>query len=65
MSVTTVERGESALAISREEAAHRLGLSLNSFERHVQPSLRTVKVGRRILIPVSALEAFLEGEADA
>jgi hypothetical protein len=62
MSVTTVER-ESTLAISREEAAHRLGLSLNSFERHVQPSLRTVKVGRRILIPVSALEVFLDGEA--
>jgi excisionase family DNA binding protein len=63
MSVTA-ERVD-ALAISREEAAERLGVSLDSFERHVQPQIRTVRVGRRILIPVAAVEAFVEGEADA
>jgi excisionase family DNA binding protein len=54
-----------ALAISREEAADLLGVSLNSFERHVQPHVRTVRVGRRILIPISAVEAFLNGDQAA
>ena len=48
-----------ALVISREEAAQVLGVSLDSFERHVQPNLRTVKVGRRVLVPVAALERIL------
>lgn len=50
-----------ALAISREEAAEMIGVSLDTFERHVQPHLRTVRAGRRILVPVAALEAFLAG----
>lgn len=49
-------------ALSREEAAERLGVSLNTFERHVLPRLRTVRVGRRVLVPVAALERFLAGE---
>jgi excisionase family DNA binding protein len=57
---TTAER--TALAISREEAADQLSISLNSFERHVQPHLRTVRVGRRVLVPIASLEAFLSGE---
>jgi excisionase family DNA binding protein len=52
----------SALAISREEAAQRLGVSLDSFERHVQPQLRMVRIGRRILVPIASLEALLSGE---
>jgi hypothetical protein len=54
-----------ALAISREEAADRLGVSLDSFERHIQPQLHTVRAGRRILVPVRALEAFLTGPASS
>jgi excisionase family DNA binding protein len=50
------------LAISREEASEQLGVSLDTFERHVQPHLRTVRVGRRILVPVASLEAFLSVE---
>lgn len=56
---------DTALAISREDAAERLGLSLDSFERHVQPSLRTIRVGRRILIPLDALREFVAGESPA
>jgi hypothetical protein len=63
--MSIIAERESTLAVSREEAAHRLGVSLNSFERHVQPHVRTVHVGRRILIPVSAIERFLDGEAAA
>jgi hypothetical protein len=55
----TAER-PAALAISREDAAEMIGVSLDSFERHVQPHVRTVRVGRRVLVPVASLEAFLE-----
>jgi excisionase family DNA binding protein len=58
MSMTT-ERP--ALTIGREEASDRLGVSLDTFERHVQPHVRTVRAGRRILVPVTSLEAFLAG----
>ena len=59
LALAAAER-DNTLAISREEAADRLGVSLDSFERHIQPHLRTVRVGRRILIPIASLEAFLE-----
>lgn len=47
------------LALSREEAASALGMSLNSFERHVQPTLRLVRLGRMRLVPISELERWL------
>jgi excisionase family DNA binding protein len=50
-----------ALAVSRDEAAQQFGVSLDTFERHVQPHLRTVKVGRRVLVPCAELQNFLRG----
>ena len=47
------------LALSREEAAAALGMSLNSFERHVQPTIRLVRLGRMRLVPVSELQRWL------
>jgi hypothetical protein len=47
------------LALSREEAAHALGMSLNSFERHVQPTIRLVRLGRMRLVPIRELERWL------
>jgi hypothetical protein len=47
------------LALSREEAAAALGMSLNSFERHVQPTIRLVRLGRMRLVPGSELERWL------
>jgi hypothetical protein len=47
------------LALSREEAAAALSMSLNSFERHVQPTIRLVRLGRMRLVPVSELERWL------
>lgn len=61
---TTTERHD-ALAMSREEAAQQLGVSVDSFERHVQPHLRTVRVGRRVLVPLTSLRAFLGDEGAA
>jgi hypothetical protein len=53
----------SRLALSRDEAAAAIGVSLDSFERYVQPELRLVYLGRRRLVPVKELERFLERNA--
>jgi hypothetical protein len=52
------------LALTREEAAYALGMSLNSFERHVQPTIRMVRLGRMRLVPVGELERWLGESAD-
>jgi hypothetical protein len=52
------------LALSREEAAAALGMSLDSFERHVQPTLRLVRRGRLRLVPVGELERWLAENAE-
>jgi hypothetical protein len=48
------------LAYSRKQAAEALGVSISTIDRHLVPSLHTVKTpwGQR-LIPVSELEHFL------
>jgi hypothetical protein len=48
------------LAVTRAEAARSLGVSINSFERHVQPELRIVRRGKLRLIPVREIERWLE-----
>jgi hypothetical protein len=53
----------SRLAVTRAEAARALGVSINSFERHVQPELRIVRRGKLRLIPVSEIERWLEENA--
>jgi hypothetical protein len=59
MAVAPVPR----LALTREEAAAALGMSLDSFERHVQPTLRLVRLGRMRLVPIAELERWLEENA--
>jgi len=51
------------LALSREEAAASVGMSLDSFERHIQPSLRLVRLGRMRLVAISELERWLDEHA--
>jgi excisionase family DNA binding protein len=48
------------LALTRAQAAAAIGVSINTFERHVQPQLRVVRVGRLRLFPVKELERWLE-----
>jgi predicted protein tyrosine phosphatase len=52
------------LALKREEAAAALGMSLDSFERYVQPNLRLIRLGRMVLIPVVELERFADTAAE-
>jgi hypothetical protein len=53
------------LALTRQEAAAALGMSINSFERHVQPELRLVRRGKLRLIPVHEIERWLDENSDA
>lgn len=39
-------------------------MSINSFERHVQPELRLVRRGKLRLIPVREIERWLEDNSD-
>jgi excisionase family DNA binding protein len=51
------------IAISPQEAADILGVSLPTVRKLLFTGrIRFARAGRRILIPVSALEAFLNGE---
>jgi hypothetical protein len=52
------------LALSREEAAAALGMSLDSFERHVQPTIGLVRAGSMRLVPLSSIEAWLERHSE-
>lgn len=51
------------IALTREEAAASLGLSLSSFERHVQPDLRLIRLGSTRLVPVGELTAWADRQA--
>ena len=50
--------------MSREEAAASLGISVDSFERHVQPELRLIRRGRLRLVPISELQRWAEEHAE-
>lgn len=48
------------LALTRAEAAAAIGISLDSFERYVQPELRLVRPGRLRLVAVKELDRWLD-----
>jgi hypothetical protein len=47
------------LALTKREAAAALGMSIDSFERHVQPELRVVRRGKLRLVALSEIERWL------
>jgi hypothetical protein len=51
------------LALTRPEAAAAIGMSLDSFERCVQPTIRLIRLGRMRLVPTNELERWLEDHA--
>ena len=52
------------VALTCEEAAASLGMSLDSFERHVQPELRLIRRGKLRLVPVRELERWADSAAE-
>jgi hypothetical protein len=58
--IVTVPR----FALTRSEAAASIGISLDSFERYVQPQLKLVRKGKLRLVPVRELERWVEENAE-
>src|SRR3954449_11544934 len=48
------------LALSPDEAAEALGVSRDYLDEHILCEIRSVRRGRRILVPVRELERWLE-----
>lgn len=51
------------IALTREEAAAALGVSLSHFERHIAPHLRMVRTGSTRLVPIRELEQWADRAA--
>jgi excisionase family DNA binding protein len=51
------------LALGAEEAAAALGVGRTTFDEHIAPELKKVRVGRRVLYPIPELERWLEQSA--
>lgn len=56
-------RAAARLALSPEEAAAAIGISRDSFDRHVRDQLAWVRVGARVVVPVAELERWLQRRA--
>jgi hypothetical protein len=52
------------LSLNKPEAAACLGMSIDSFERYVQPELRVIRRGRLRLFPLAELERWIAENAE-
>lgn len=53
------------VALTREDAAAALGMSLDSFEKYVQPSIRLLRLSPRLLlVPVVELDRWAVEHAE-
>lgn len=52
------------IALTKPQAAAALGVSVDSFERHIQPDLPVIRRGRLRLFPVAALQAWAATNAE-
>lgn len=56
------KEGGDALVMSVSEAGRKLGLSRNTaYEAAKRGDIPVLKIGRRLLVPVAALERLLDG----
>jgi excisionase family DNA binding protein len=51
------------VALTLEEAAEAMGVSLSHLRRHILPDLRVIRSGSVRLVPVTELNAWAEREA--
>lgn len=61
---TVVTGAVPRVALTREEAAASLGMSVDSFERYVQPSIRMLRCGRMRLIPLAEVVRWADEHAE-
>lgn len=52
------------VAYTRAEAAASIGVSVDTFERFVQPHVPLLRLGRKVLVPVAALEEWVNAAAE-
>jgi excisionase family DNA binding protein len=52
-------------ALSKEHAAAYLSISVDTLERRVLGRVKTVRLGQRVLIPVSELDRFIAEEMES
>jgi hypothetical protein len=50
-------------ALRREEAAAALGMSVDTFERRVQPFVKVVLCGQLVLMPTTEIERWVRENA--
>jgi hypothetical protein len=50
----------SEFAVTVPEAARRLSMSRDSFDRYVRHEVRVIRKGRMVLVPVSELEKWVD-----
>lgn len=65
MGVATAKPQTPALALSIEQACTSLGVSWDTWREHIEPNVKIVRLGRRKLVPVTALQAWLDEHAEA
>lgn len=51
-------------ALTREEAAASIGVGLTTFEERIQPDLKLVRLGRRLVVPCAELERWVSEHAE-
>lgn len=56
-------QGLPRLLLTRKEAAACLGISLDTFERRVQPVVKLVPCGQLVLVPMRELERWCDEHA--
>jgi hypothetical protein len=61
----TVKPPTPALALTVEQACAALGVSWDTWREHIEPDVRLVRIGRRKIVPVSAIQAWLDQHAEA
>jgi hypothetical protein len=64
MTTPTVVSPIPRVTLTRPEAAAALGMSVDSFERHVQPDLKLIRRGKLRLVPVTELQRWAGENAE-
>jgi len=65
MTLTATPDLNPRLLMRRSEAAECLAMSLDSFERQVQPHLKVVRQGHMVRVPVSEVRRWVRHEMEA